>query len=44
VAGQEIIKIISANDMPLNNFFLYDSTDASGVVEQIPPAAKKLIY
>jgi ubiquitin-like 1-activating enzyme E1 A len=36
VAAQEIIKIISANDAPLNNFFFYDSTEGSGVVERIP--------
>jgi ubiquitin-like 1-activating enzyme E1 A len=35
IAAQEMIKILSANDEPLNNFFFYDSSDGSGLVERI---------
>lgn len=35
IAAQEMIKILSANDEPLNNFFFYDSSDGSGLVEKI---------
>jgi ubiquitin-like 1-activating enzyme E1 A len=37
VLGQEIIKVISGKEEPLNNFFCYDGIDyrRAGVVETI---------
>ena len=32
VVGQEVIKIASRNDLPLNNFFAYSAIDSSGSV------------
>jgi len=35
ITAQEIIKIISANDAPINNFFFYDGYNGSGTVDNI---------
>lgn len=35
IAAQEMIKILAADDEPINNFFFYDSTDGTGLVERI---------
>eukprot|EP01133_Synstelium_polycarpum_P000154 gene154-181_t len=38
IVGQEIIKIISRDTEPLNNFFFYDGLDGTGLVESIHPS------
>jgi len=35
IAAQEMIKILAADDAPINNFFFYDSVDGTGLVEKI---------
>jgi len=37
ILGQEIIKAISGNEEPLNNFFFYDGKEGRGEVEAIAP-------
>ncbi|XP_064407066.1 SUMO-activating enzyme subunit 1-like [Halichondria panicea] len=38
VLGQEIIKAISAKDIPYNNWFLYNGVNSTGIVETIQPS------
>ncbi|XP_003386877.1 PREDICTED: SUMO-activating enzyme subunit 1-like [Amphimedon queenslandica] len=35
VLAQEIIKAISANDIPFNNIFMYDGVNSTGIVEAL---------
>eukprot|EP00743_Colponemidia_sp_Colp-15_P005056 GILK01005444.1.p1 GENE.GILK01005444.1~~GILK01005444.1.p1 ORF type:complete len:320 (-),score=53.72 GILK01005444.1:236-1195(-) len=38
--AQEVIKVISGKDAPIQNWFFYDGLEGSGVIECIPPAIK----
>jgi ubiquitin-like 1-activating enzyme E1 A len=33
IVAQEIIKLVSGNDAPLQNIFLYNGLDGDGIVE-----------
>lgn len=37
VLGQEVIKAVSQKDQPINNTFVYDGLDSTGIVAKIPP-------
>ncbi|XP_070577490.1 SUMO-activating enzyme subunit 1-like [Ptychodera flava] len=35
IVGQEVVKAVSGKDTPHNNFFFFDGTEGSGIVDQI---------
>ena len=35
IGGQDAIKVLSSKDMPIQNFFLFDSQRNKGLVENI---------
>ncbi|ORX92994.1 SUMO-activating enzyme subunit 1 [Basidiobolus meristosporus CBS 931.73] len=41
ILAQEILKVLSAKELPVNNFFLYNGLDGTGLVHQVEPTKEQ---